>query len=461
MAGTIKISSDLDARGFLKGTENMEKALDDVSEGIEDVYKDGDKDLAKLEKSFAEAAKAAKDSGDEMKRGMQSGFKGTVQAGNDAATEIKDEFKSNLSEVTSSFDGSVESMGDLVQGTLGGLVSSLGPLGMAAGAAGAIGVGLIIASITQAGEESEETRARIQNLGQAMIDAASDGNVPLEVVIDNLKGIVSNSDDAVKSFKDIAKEADEAGLSAGALATAYAGGTEALEGQIDAYDDLIAQAEAQRDAEKEANGIATEASALRVEDLKNLQGELLKVQEETKAAAQAEQDWLNSGGAELVAKAEAIGTIDAAYDDAAGSILDFKDEESGVLDVQAYIDSMIAREKALGDYQTALAQSGFSTEQKAALNDMGIEASAAWMEGYKKASPAQQKEMERILTKTASESSGVASKEIEKAFKNPIEAKVEAKVDMAMAQRDLENLIKARSAIIKVDFQDRNGKRVY
>jgi hypothetical protein len=92
---------------------------------------------------------------------------------------------------------------------------------------------------------------------------------------------------------------------------------------------------------------------------------------------------------------------------------------------------------------------------------MGIEASAAWMEGYKKASPAQQKEMERILTKTASESSGVASKEIEKAFKNPIEAKVEAKVDMAMAQRDLDNLIKARSAIIKLDFQDRFGKRVY
>jgi hypothetical protein len=30
-----------------------------------------------------------------------------------------------------------------------------------------------------------------------------------------------------------------------------------------------------------------------------------------------------------------------------------------------------------------------------------------------------------------------------------------------MAQRDLDNLIKARSAIIKLDFQDRYGKRVY
>jgi hypothetical protein len=54
-----------------------------------------------------------------------------------------------------------------------------------------------------------------------------------------------------------------------------------------------------------------------------------------------------------------------------------------------------------------------------------------------------------------------ASKEIEKAFKNPIEAKVEAKADVKMAQQDLDNLIKARTAIIKLDFQDRYGKRVY
>jgi hypothetical protein len=460
MAGTIKISSDLDARGFLKGTSNMEEALEDVSKDLKDTSKDGDKALENLEKSFAEAAKAAKDSGEDMRKGIGEGTKkGTQQA--ETATDVyKKEAIANVSEVTSSFTGSWESAADAVQGTLGGVVADLGPTGAALGAAGAVGIGLLTAALVKMEEDAKKAQERISELGLEMIEAGSNGEIPLETIAANLQEIITNSEEAAKKFQDITRASKFLNTSVEQTALAYAGNKEALEGQLDVLEDLIKAGEEETELMSENASRFGTTSVAKVESLKTQQAELQKIQEETEAAAAIEQAWLQSGGAEIQAKAAAIETIDAAYDDAAGSILDFKDEESGVLDVQAYIDSMVAREQALADYQTALAESGFSTEQKAALNDMGIEASAAWMDGYKKASPAQQKEMERILTKTASESSGVASKEIENAFKKPVKASVEVTADVAAAEKAIEKVIKDRSAIIKLDFRDRNGKRV-
>jgi len=457
MAGSIKISSDLDARDFLSGTKDMEKALDDVSKDLKDTAKDSDKAVDEMERDFSRAAKAAKDAGNDIGRGVK---KGTVQA--ETATDVyKKEAIANVSEVTSSFTGSWESAADAVQGTLGGVVADLGPTGAALGAAGAIGVGLLTAALVKMEEDAKKAQERISELGLEMIEAGSNGEIPLETIAENLQEIITNSEEATKKFQDITRASKFLNTSVEQTALAYAGNKEALEGQLDVLEDLIKAGEEETELMSENASRYGTASVAKVESLKTQQAELQKIQEETEAAAAIEQAWLDSGGAEIQAKAAAIETIDAAYDNAAGSILDFKNEESGVLDVQAYIDSMLAREQALADYQTALAESGFSTEQKAALNDMGIEASAAWMEGYKKASPAQQKEMERILTKTASESSGVASKEIENAFKKPVKASVEVTADVAAAEKAIDKVIKDRSAIIKIDFQDRYGKRVY
>jgi hypothetical protein len=461
MAGTIKISSDLDARGFLKGTSNMEEALEDVSKELDQTGKDGVKDVDKLENKFSEAAKAAKDAGEDMRKGIADGTKkGTQQA--ETATDVyKKEAIANVSEVTSSFTGSWESAADAVQGTLGGVVADLGPTGAALGAAGAVGVGLLTAALVKMEEDAKKAQERISELGLEMIEAGSNGEIPLETIAENLQEIITNSEEATKKFQDITRASKFLNTSVEQTALAYAGNKEAIEAQLDVLEDLIKAGEEETELMSENASRYGTASVAKVESLKTQQAELQKIQEETEAAAAIEQAWLDSGGAEIQAKAAAIETIDAAYDNAAGSILDFKNEESGVLDVQAYIDSMIAREQALADYQTAVAESGFTTEQKAALNDMGIEASAAWMQGYKQASPAQQKEMERILTKSASDSSGVAVKEMDKAFEKPVKAKVEVSADIADAERGLENLIRSRTAVIKVDFQDRNGKRVY
>lgn len=460
MAG-ISINFLADVKNFLRGTKNVEDELENVADSLDDMAKDGDKAAEKIEKSFRDLARETKQTGDTMSTGMKGGFDKTRKHGEDAATEIKDEFKSNLSEVTSSFDGSVESMGDLVQGTLGGLVGSLGPLGVAAGAAGALGVGVIIAEITKAAEEAEAAKQRISELGAAMIDAASNGEVPLELVIDNLKSIVTNSEDAAKKFTDIQKEAEDLGLSAEALASAYAGGDKALKDQLDALDTLIEQEEERYQQELNNHDTFMSDAQQKIAEYELQRRELSKVAEETAKAAEAERDWLASGGAEMLGKQQAIETINAAYDQAAGSILDFKNEETGVLDIEAFINSIEERKNSLQTYQTDLATMGLTTEQKSALDSVGLEAAMAYLDGIKNGTPEQAEYLKNSLTETASDASGLAVEEIETAFKTPIEAKVDVTANTKKATESIDAWInRTRYVDVIARIRDEDG-RVY
>jgi hypothetical protein len=461
MAKGISINFLADVKDFLRGTKNVEDELDDVADSLDDVAKDGVKATEKLEDGFNDLRKKAKQAGDDIEKGIGGGTKRGAQEGEKATDVYKKEAIANVSEVTSSFTGSWESAADAVQGTLGGVVADLGPAGMAIGAAGAIGVGLLTQAIIQAEEAAKEATVRIGELGLEMIEAGSEGEVPLQTVIDNLKEIITNSEEAVKKFQDIEKATDKVGGSAEALAVAYAGNEKALENQLEVTEDLL---EKERELQKEAvDGGArnVQAQEEKIQVLKKQQEELQKIQEETEKAAEIEQLWLASGGAEFLAKQEALANIDQAYDDAVFSVDNFVNQETGLLDVTAYIASMEAREKALNEYQTALANSDLTTEQKAALNEMGVESAAAWMAGYNSATPEQKATMKRFLTEAAKESSGQAVQEIEKAFKDPIEAKVEAIADTVAAEKALENVIRNRSTNITVRFKDPFGRDIY
>jgi hypothetical protein len=461
MAKGISINFLADVKDFLRGTKNVEDELDDVADSLDDVAKDGDKATEKLEKSFKDLAKAAKASGDDIEKGIGQGTRRGTQEAEKATDVYKKEAIANVSEVTSSFTGSWESAADAVQGTLGGVVADLGPAGMAIGAAGALGIGLLTQAIIQSEEEAEEAKTRIAELGQAMIDAGASGEVPLEMLIENLKEIVSNSDEARKKFQDIEAASRKAGTSAEQMAIAYAGNNEAIEAQIGLVDELIDAHEKEIDAQETGGRRAVGVQDNKTKALEEQRNELIKIQEETAKAAEIEQAWLASGGAEYLAKQEAISNIDQAYDDAVFSVDNFVNQETGLLDVTAYIASMEAREKALNEYQTALANSDLTTEQKAALNEMGVESAAAWMAGYNSATPEQKATMKRFLTEAAKESSGQAVQEIEKAFKDPIEAKVEAIADTVAAEKALENVIRNRSTNITVRFKDPFGRDIY
>lgn len=463
MAKGIAINFLADVKDFLRGTKNVEEELDDVADALDDVAKEGEQATEKLEKSFKEMAKEASRAGREAGDGIGDNLKKTAKIGEEASGEIKDEFKSNLSEVTSSFNGSVESMGDLVQGTLGGLVGGLGPVGQAAGAAGAVGVGLIIASLVQAEEQSEAARQRITELGLAMIEAGTEGEVPLDIIVNNLKAIITNGDEARKKFRDIQTETKGLEISATGIAEAYAGNTEALDEQLDVYDELIEGEKTRQEEIEKTSAQQVRSSGFQVSELEAQRNALEQVKIETEAAAKAEQDWLASGGAEYLAKQDAIAQIDAAYDEAVYSVDDFLNAETGVYDLEAYAASIEERGRLLDEYQSRLAESGLTTEQKAGLNELGVEQANAILIGLSDptVSNKTKETIKKGLGEASKEGSGQAEKEIKKAFEKPISAQVKVQADIVPAQRDIDNLVKARTAIIKLDFQDRYGKRVY
>lgn len=458
MASGINIAIDVDESGATKGITKVDDALEKVADTLDGVGKDGTSDLGKLENSIKDVSRESLKAGDDIKSGFGNKVRASAKDAEDGMEDFKSEANQTAKETAASFDGSAESIVDMFQETAANALSGFGPAGAIAGLALAAGIGVAMAEFQKSEEAAAAAKQRIQDMGNAMIDAGAEGEVPLESIIDNLKGIVTNSDDAVKQFKDIQKEAKEAGQDAGALATAYAGGTEALDNQIDAYDDLI-------DATNEQMSKAVEAGARSIQDIstqnekyKDQRDALKEVQAEQKAAAEAEAAWLASGGNELIAKAEMVNSVDAAYDTLASDVQYFTDVESGLFDTGAYITAMQERETALRNYQESITTSGLSPEAQEFLNSQGVEAASAMLQGYQSSGPEAKAELDRIWKEASKTASGSVKTELDGVIDKKRTAKIDASVDTAQAQADLEKITKAREAIIKVKYVDKNGK---
>jgi hypothetical protein len=457
MAKGISINFLADVRDFLKGTKNVEDELDDVADSLDDVAREGEQATEKLEDGFKELAKASKKAGDDVGDNMK---RGTKEASEGLDT-LNENAKSNAKEVAASFDGSAESIADGFQGLAAEAFEGFGPAGLIAGAALAAGIGLATAEFQRTEEEAQKARERIAELGLAMIEAGAQGERPLESVIESLQGIITNSEDAVKKFSDIDKAVKFVGGSAEELALAYAGSEKALENQLEVTEKLLDAAQEEADTASENASRFGAVSEAKVQSLEKQQEELQKVQEETERAAEIERTWLASGGAEFLAKQEAINQIDAAYDEAVYGIDGFLNAETGIYDLEAFAQSIRDREQLLLDYQNALAESDLTTEQKSALNEYGVEQAAAILQGLQDpgVSQATKDTIKKGLSEASKEGSGVAQKELQNAFKDPIEAKIEAVADTVAAEKALDKVIKDRTATIKVEFQDRNGKK--
>lgn len=459
MAG-INIDADLGTRGFLKGTKDMEEALQDVSDELETTAKEGDKGLEKLSDKLAEAAKAAKKAGDDIQKGIGQGTKKGAAEAVDATEVVQKEAVANLSETVSSFDGTVSSFGDAIQGTLGGIIQDLSGMGLALGVAGAVGVGYLIKEFEKAELDAERMKERIASIADQLIET---GDISLDFVIDQMKQLATETEDGVTNLGDLAQIADAAGESLTALATAYAGDSKGLK-------ELVEQKKAQLKVEKdtakalkESNG-EMDAGALAAQGkAQATQVYVEKLDAAAKAAAEAEKtekQWLEAGGDEMLTKQAMIESINTAYDDAAGSVEDYVNEESGLFDVGAYLTAMQEREQALKDYQETLATSGLSNDAMDFLNEQGVEAASKMLEGYKSASPESKKELNRIWTEAAKEASGSVKTELDKVIDKKKKATIVAEVDGAEARRQIDEITRNKTVKVTVDWRDRYGKAI-
>lgn len=162
MSGEIRLDIASDTRSAVRGIDDVAKALGVTVDELEDVAKAAGKTSDDVVRDFRRIQREAAD----VDAG--SGFK---RAG-EASGEFKQEALANLSEVTSSFTGDLSSIGDLAQGTFGGLASLGGGFGLAAGAVAA-GIGLIMQSFQQAEDARKALEERANDLASAYIDAGT------------------------------------------------------------------------------------------------------------------------------------------------------------------------------------------------------------------------------------------------------------------------------------------------
>jgi hypothetical protein len=170
----LELSILSNTRQFMKGVgQDVPMALDKVADSLDEVARDGEKAGDKLERTFREAADSAKRESRKIGRSFEDNSTQGFHRAGQSAQSFREEAIQNFSEVTSSFDGSMQSLQDLAQGTFGGLASGIaGPIGLAAGGV-AVGIGLIGTAIQGLGDDTEADKANVAEWTQAYIDAGS------------------------------------------------------------------------------------------------------------------------------------------------------------------------------------------------------------------------------------------------------------------------------------------------
>lgn len=175
MALTFDIGAN--ERAAVRSVQNLTEALEETDDALTDLA--NAKGTDKLERSFKDLAKEADKAERAVEKVGDGADKGMKRASG-ATSEFKSEALSNFSEVTSSFDGSMESIGELAQGTLGGVAANIPGIGLAAGAV-AIGIGAITDRYQKLAERSKEVTdgiiADFLDVGDALDAEAVRGRV--------------------------------------------------------------------------------------------------------------------------------------------------------------------------------------------------------------------------------------------------------------------------------------------
>lgn len=411
--------------GAKDGAKKAERATDDISDALKDVARDADRagdklgdelgdgakqasgEVDKLEASFKNVADASKRETNKASDSMKKNFdEGTDSAKRDLA-ELKDEAISNASETFSSFDGSITSLADGIQGTLGGVISNIGPMGAIAGAAAAVGVGLLTAEFERSSEKAAELREQAAELARQIIEAGGSlKDVEMTGILQDWSLELSNNSSAwefwgdknqtnlealqaaanrtgtelsdmfdaasgrdpaaaVELIDDMASKLRKVEGELNALSSARSGGTkraQELREERDAIEDGLKVLEDRTGVNREATDTARELS-----------GALAEITAADEAAAAA---------AEVQAEATrqqtaAANALQSGLDEGVAGWQKFMDAEGNASDPAAYLEGMAKRAEATTNFnsnvQSMAQEFGLSQEEVQAILDQGIE----------------------------------------------------------------------------------------
>lgn len=462
MAGKgINLDINANTRGFQAGIKDVDKALDQVADSLDDVARDGEQATEKLERSFKDLADNAKKSGRSLGDGFSSDIKRSSSEASGNMRELGDEAKANLAETLSSFDGTVEGTIAGIQGTLGGVTAGLtGVVPIIAAAAGAAGLGLIAVAFEQGGEQAQKVREQIAQLATEFIETGEIGEASVAYIVEGLKELATTTEEGATNLAALQKQARNAASGFDKIAQAYAGNQEGLDQLIKTEEErLKLLRESEQSGRRAADQDFNDSQAKLTNQQKIIDG-LKNAQKVAEEAALAEQAYAASGAAALEAKANSVVAVNDAYDEVAGAVQDFIDKETGVFDTGAYIAAMQEREQAIRNYQETIATSGLSSEAIAYLESQGIEMGSAMLSGYQSSAPSTKAELNRIWTEAASENSGSYLAQVNSKFTTPIKGPqvVMPTPDFAGADAAISNWVgRARTMRVSVEGVTRDG----
>lgn len=293
-------------RDFIRGTQDTSRALDKVADSLDDVAKDGAKDVERLERSFRDltdtAKRETKDAGDSIKKNVGGGLR-----------DLKDEAGQSGREAAASFTGSFDDVGDFAQETLANGLAGFGPIGAAAGIAAAAGLGALWSSIQENAEASEQ---RISDMYDDMLES---GQSFLSESF--IRDAVSELGRDAGKFNEALKLSEQTGVSVQTVLRAMVGDQEAINSVVDATNE-------KRDAELEKINANADGSAeqVRQQDAINLKAD------ETIAKLQGINDEQATAAARAAAVAAAFGTGNAVLDEGVRKIQDMASKLDGIGD---------------------------------------------------------------------------------------------------------------------------------
>lgn len=420
MAGiTIPIAAD--TRQAAKEVGDLSKGFDKVADSLDDVAKESTKSGNKLEDSMKDAQRETKETAEAFQQLARTQKQANQDSTNDfelstrekrklsreTVKEIGDEAKQNASETLSSFNGSAQSFMDAIQGTLGGLVSSLGPLGLVIGGTAALGLGAINGALQNGSANSEQFKQDVSDLTQALIDAGNHGEVSVDRIVENLKKLATTGDDAGLTLSKLDDLTKRSGNSFEDAARAYAGNSDALKEMVKQGKEHLEQLERQGAATDQNNdkqraayaGIIDQANAQ-----KDLNGYLEQASQKADEAAKNAKLYAESGAAELERKAEQVKNIGDAYSDAASDSDDFFDSETKAFDTSGYIKKFQELQEEIKRISSDLASSGLSDAAKAFIEGLPEEQQAIFLNAYKAANPNQRDQLDAIWAQNGASS---------------------------------------------------------
>lgn len=466
MAKPIELTFVADAKQLLSTTGNVEKSFQEVAGSLDKVAQTGKADLGNLGTSFKQYADTvvAADTKTNNSVALSTGQRKRLTK--QAITEVSQQAKGSAAGVAQSFNGSV---GDLATGAttaLTGIVSAMGPVGLAVGTVAAIGFGAITAGAQKSEAEAKQLRADIGDLTTELIKTGKVGGVSLDTILTKLKALAAETDPTKVNLTKLWQTADKAGSSFKDLAQVYSGNITGLkelreEGE-EHYKSLVKQSGAidmNSDASRETSRALTDAAR----NQRTYNDYLDDAIEKAAGAAKNAKLYAKAGGPEMADKIALQKQLNSAYDDSAGSIDDFLGKESGLLDTKKYIRAMKARAQAIADYQKTLETSGLSDSAKSYLESLGADTAAQFAGAYKRATKAQKKDLDAIWTEAGKDNSGAYTKALSAGIPDQIDGPNVKLTTPNTAQwlRNLQNDIQSNRVKVEVRGFTRTGKAVF